>query len=106
MPAATKADLHAFVQKAFGMQPRCHARALEHVHGARLEHASADTARHVFRAAPLQQQCVDSLLVQQLTKQQPRGSRTDDDYLRATHCQNSYFSEANHSCGREYAISA
>ena len=63
MPAATKADLHAFVQKPFGMQPGRHARALEHVHGARLEHARADTASHVLRAAPLQQQCVDSLLV-------------------------------------------
>ena len=88
MALAAKADLHAVVDQPFGVQPARHAGALEHVDGARLEHASADTADHVFRAAPLQDQCVDALLVQQLAEQQPRGSRADDGYLGPDHSVN------------------
>ncbi len=73
MALAAKADLHAVVDQSFGVQAARHAGALEHVDGARLEHASADTASHVFRAAALQDQCVDALLVQQLAEQQPAG---------------------------------
>ncbi len=69
MPDTAKANLHAIVHEPFGVQPRGHTHALEHVDGARLEHAGADTSCDVIRAAPFQQQCVDALLVQQLPKQ-------------------------------------
>ena len=80
--APTKADLHAVVQQPFGMQARGDTGALEHVDRALLEHAGADTAQDVFRAAPLQNERVDALPVQQLPQQQPRGSRAHDDDLR------------------------
>ena len=69
MALPAKADLHTVVDQSLGMQATRHPGALEHVDGARLEHARADTASHVFRAATFQDQCVDALLVQQLAEQ-------------------------------------
>ena len=61
MAPPAEADLDTVVHQSFGVQARGHARALEHVDCALLEHAGADPAEHVLRAAPFEKTRVDTL---------------------------------------------
>ena len=78
---ALEQQLKAIVRQAFGMGAGAHARLVQQVHGDLLQHACADTAEHVAGAALLNDDGINTRLVQQCAEQQARGARTNDGNL-------------------------
>src|SRR6266480_4330831 len=82
--AAGEGQVEPLVQHALGVQPRCHAGAIEQLYRALLQHAGADAAQHVFLRALLENDGVDARAVRQLAEEKARGTRADDgDLARA-----------------------
>jgi hypothetical protein len=69
---ALEQQLKAIVRQAFGMGAGAHARLVQQVHGDLLQHACADTAEHVAGAALLDDDGINTRLVQQCAEQQAR----------------------------------
>src|SRR5262249_39771624 len=80
---ARKEDAEALVAQPLAPEAPPHARGLEHVNHALLEHPGADAPEHVFTAATLDDDGVDAREVQQLAEEQSRGTRADDGDLYA-----------------------
>ena len=78
---ASETQLHAIVRQAFGVQALGDAGGLQQVDGGLLQHAGADAAEHVARAALLDHDVGDARLRQQLAEQQARGAGADDGNL-------------------------
>ena len=78
---ALEQQLKAVVRQAFGMGAGAHARLVQQVHGDLLQHACADAAQHVAGAALLDDDGVDTRLVQQCAEQQARRACTNDGNL-------------------------
>ena len=80
---AIKRDLESIVLQALRVEPPREPRRTHQPDRAFFEHASADTGEHVLLAGSLQNQGVDADTMQELTQQQARRPRADDDDLLA-----------------------
>ncbi|MCY1514846.1 hypothetical protein D9M68_494060 [compost metagenome] len=82
---AIEHQLDAFMHQALGVHPLAHAGLAEHVDGALLQHPGTNPAEHVVGGLALDDDVVDTGLVQQLAEQQSRGTGADDGNL-SFHC--------------------
>ena len=78
---ALEQQLKAIVRQAFGMGAGAHARLVQQVHGDLLQHACADAAQHVAGAALLDDDGINTRLVQQCPSSRPAGACTNDGNL-------------------------
>ncbi len=81
--AAAEAQFDAVMQQALAAQPLAHVRLHQQVHAALLEHAGSNAMLDILAAATLDDDRLHTLQMQQVRKQQSRGSRSDDADLRA-----------------------
>jgi len=82
MSAPAEAQFDAVVDQALALQPLAHAGLHEQIHRALLEDAGAHAMLDVVAAPRFDDHRLDALPVQQVGKQQSRGTRTDDADLR------------------------
>jgi hypothetical protein len=78
-----KRDLDSFVAHPFPLEPVRHSHLPHHLDRSLLEHASPNPVFHVLPGAVLQDDGIDSVKVQELGQEQPRGAGTNDPYLRS-----------------------
>ena len=71
-------DLDPVVHQAFRVQPLGAAGLFQQMDQALLDHPGADSRAHIVGAAPLEDDIVDTLTVQELAQQQARRSAADD----------------------------
>ena len=86
---AAEAELDAFVDQPEPAHPLADLRLLEQIDRALLEHAGADPPLDVLPAAPLQDDGLDALKMQELREQQARRPGPHDANLRAHPCGSS-----------------
>ncbi|MCY1407277.1 hypothetical protein D9M71_225730 [compost metagenome] len=84
-PLAIENQFDTFMHQAFGIHAFADAGLAEHVDSALLQHAGADAAEHVIGGLALDDDVVDTGLVQQLAKQQSGRTGTNDGNL-GFHC--------------------
>jgi hypothetical protein len=71
------------MDKTFASQPLPDACLLQQAYGPLLDQAGTNPLEHVVRCVPLEDNVVDSMLVQKLAEQQPRRASPNDRDLRA-----------------------
>ena len=81
MALSLEGQVHAPVTHAFAPKAVAHARLDHEIDGALLEHARAHPFDHVFAAAILNNDRIESIKVQQMTQEEPRGAGADDSDL-------------------------
>ena len=82
MTLAAEGELDAVMDQALAVGARAGAHFVEQCDGTFLEQAGADTAEHVVRRLPFQDDVVDAVGAQQLSQQQSRRPRANDCYFR------------------------
>ena len=83
MPLAVELQLDAVVHEALAAHALAHARGVQQIDGALLEHARADPLLDVLATARLEHDRLDALELEQLRQHQPRRAGADDADLRA-----------------------
>ncbi|MNN18272.1 hypothetical protein D3C81_1314780 [compost metagenome] len=85
LAAPADEQFDAFVHQAFTVHPRCHTGFTQQVDSALLKYTGTDAPEHVFGGLALDNDGLDTRLVQQLAEQQAGRTCTDDCNL-SFHC--------------------
>jgi hypothetical protein len=83
VPRAAERELHPMMHQPFAVGAPSGADLVEQRHGAFLEQAGADAAKHIFRGLALDNDVVDAVKMKKLPKQQSSRTCPYDGYFRA-----------------------
>ena len=78
MADAVDTNLHAFMHQTVVVHARADTRFVKQVDGDLLDDAGADAAKDIFAGLPLDDDVIDAVFMEKLTKQQARWAGTDD----------------------------